>query len=113
MASTVQLNTRIDPEVKRQGDAVFARAQLSSSEVVRALWQVAAESQQVPECILQMVAPDKGGRLEAIERGAGVAIRVSEELGARFEKPCAPLDYDALCDGMYDEMIEHMEATHA
>ena len=52
MPATVQLNTRIDPELKRSGDAVFARAGLTPSEVVRAVWAHAARTQSVPECVL-------------------------------------------------------------
>jgi hypothetical protein len=35
MPTSVQLNTRISPHIKQQGDAVFSRAGLSSSDVVR------------------------------------------------------------------------------
>jgi len=107
--TTVQLNTRIDPEVKRQGDAVFARAGLTPSDVVRALWQTTAEMQRVPECISQRINPQKAQRLRAIEEGAGIAMRVAEEQGIRFEASYTEMDYAALRDEMYDEMLARME----
>lgn len=115
MAATVQLNTRIDPDLKRRGDAVFARAGLTSSQVVRAVWEAAATTQEVPECILaHRERDDIDARLAAIHDGYGLAIRVMEELGVHFKDPgeWEPVDYRAERDAMYDEMIEEMECNH-
>lgn len=105
-----QLNTRIDPEVKRRGDAVFARAGLTSSQVVRAVWQSAADTQEVPACVLPREDVAQQQRLAAVARGTGLASRMLAEMGyAPIAEP-EPFDYKAYRDHMYDEMIEEMEA---
>lgn len=110
MPATVQLNTRIDPELKRRGDAVFARAGLTASEVVRAVWQNAADTQQVPECVMPHTdeADEHTRRYQLIEEGAGLAVRVAEEMGIHFEGTFDPCDYKRLRDEMYDEMAAEM-----
>lgn len=115
MPTTVQLNTRIDPDLKRRGDAVFARAGLTSSEVVRAVWEAAATTQQVPDCVLQhRERGDLDAKLEAIRDGYGLAIRVMEELGVKFKDPseCEPVDWRAERDAMYEEMADRFEEEY-
>ena len=110
MPATVQLNTRIDPGLKERGDAVFARAGLTSSEVVRAVWEYAARTQEVPECVLARTDADREARRKAMLEGAGLGRRMAEEMGIRLED--TPYDYKQLRDEMYDEMIAEMEARH-
>ncbi len=110
MPSTVQLNTRIDPVLKARGDAVFARAGLSSSEVVRAVWESAARTQEVPDCI-QPSKGTQGTHIKAIRDGAGLARRMAEELCVHI--PEALPDYKALRDEAYDALIDEMEAQRA
>lgn len=111
MPATVQLNTRIDPSLKARGDAVFARAGLTSSEVVRAVWEEAARTQRVPECVLpNKPAEELEQKLAAIREGAGLARRMAEEMGIHLSDE--PIDYKALRDEMYDEMIFEMEERH-
>lgn len=106
MPATVQLNTRIDPGLKARGDAVFARAGLTSSEVVRAVWEYAANTQTVPECVLARRDRDREARLQAIEEGFGIGRRIAEQAGIRLANE--PMDYKALRDEMYDEMLDEM-----
>jgi RHH-type rel operon transcriptional repressor/antitoxin RelB len=112
MPATVQLNTRIDPELKRRGDAVFARAGLTPSEVVRAVWQEAADTQRVPECVMRTREedPERARRRQAIQEGAECVRAHMKSLGIR--PSYTPLDYEQLRDEMYDAMIERMEARH-
>lgn len=76
MAGTevVQMNTRIGADIKHAGDIAFARAGYTPSQVVRRIWQLAAEHSNEPEVIRSM-----------LEDGRGVA----EELGSEVtgEKP--------------------------
>ena len=111
MPSTVQLNTRIDPGLKARGDAVFARAGLSSSEVVRAVWKAAARTQEVPECVRASKEGAKPAQIDAIKEGAGLARRMAEELGIRVSEELP--EYHALRDEAYDALIDEMEARHA
>lgn len=110
MPSTVQLNTRIQPELKRAGDAVFARAGLSSSEVVRALWEHAARTQEVPAFILESQA-GTGNQHHAIRRGAGLARTMAQALGINLSEE--PPSFDVLRDEWYDEQLDGMYAQLA
>lgn len=110
MASTVQLNTRIDPGLKARGDAVFARAGIGSSEVVRAVWETAARTQKVPDCVLSSKNA-QGTHIEAIRNGAGLARRMAEELGMHISQTLP--DYKVLRDEAYDALIDEMKAQHA
>lgn len=105
MPSTVQLNTRIDPSLKARGDAVFARAGLSSSEVVRAVWESAARTQKVPDCV-RSSKNAHGAHIKAIRDGAGIARRMAEELGVHIPQDLP--DYNTLRDEAYDELIDEM-----
>ncbi len=109
MADMTQLNTRIDAEVKRRGDAVFARAGLTSSQVIRGVWQSAADTQQVPACILPHEDAARQQKLEAIAGGAGIATKMMVEMGFTPDDEPKPFDYKSYRDQMYDEMIEEME----
>lgn len=115
MATMTQLNTRMDSELKRRGDAVFSRAGLTSSEVVRAVWRTAADTQQVPECVCGAQGPDK-------ERERG--IRAVREASHLFETFCKEnslpypatrtgADHELLCDELYDALSMEMESRHA
>ena len=110
MPSTVQLNTRIDPGLKARGDAVFARAGLSSSEVVRAVWETAARTQEVPDCVRAAKKP-RDAHIETIRASAGLARRMAEELGILAHQPLP--DYKTLRDDAYDALIDEMETRHA
>lgn len=110
MAASVQLNTRIDPELKRRGDAVFVRAGLTSSEVVRAVWSYAAEHQQVPECILPATDANRIHKLALAEQGAGKALRMAGELG--IDVSVAPSDHDELRSLMYDDLTAAYAQQH-
>ena len=107
MPVTVQLNTRIDPTLKERGDAVFARAGLTSSEVVRAVWEYAANTQTVPECILKRRDKDREAHLAAIEEGFGLARRYAEEMGIHLSNE--PIDFKKLRDEFFEEDYEEMK----
>ena len=111
MPSTVQLNPRIDPGLKARGDAVFARAGLTSSEVVRAVWEAAARTQELPDCVRAATEAGRSAHSDAIKEGAGLARQMAEELGVHIST--VPPDYHALRDEAYDALIDEMKARHA
>ena len=49
--SMVQMNTRIPSGVKNDGDEVFRRLNLNSSEIVRLIWTFAAKNKHRPEYV--------------------------------------------------------------
>ncbi len=115
MVTTAQMNTRIDPDIKRRGDAVFARAGLTSSQVVRAVWKTAAETQQIPDCV-QSLMPNQQERELKLAR-VRQACHVFEQFCAEQGLPLTPTthvdDYQQLRDQMYDQLSSEMEARHA
>lgn len=111
MPSTVQLNTRIDPALKRAGDVVFARAGLTSSQVVRRVWEAAARTQEVPACVLGEEDSNNDRSSSAVRDGRGVARRVMEQRGIVFAD--APYDYRSLRDDYLNDLLDHSYAQIA
>lgn len=56
--SMVQMNTRIDADLKQRGDAVLERAGYSPSEAVRALWTFAVAHEVEPQAIPKALATE-------------------------------------------------------
>lgn len=52
----VQMNTRIDRDLKQRGDAALAQAGFSPSEAVRALWEFAAAHRHEPQTVAQILS---------------------------------------------------------
>ena len=81
---TVQMNTRMDEELKRQGDAVFAERGYTPSQVVRAVWEYAARNQDLPPFMKDneeangSQTSSEAARARA-DDGAGLALRVAGE----------------------------------
>lgn len=67
-ASVAQVNARIDTKLKALGDAALARAGLTPTKAIRALWQRFAELADRPEKIRELVEsrdePGPGERAE-------------------------------------------------
>lgn len=125
--SVAQLNTRLDENLKRAGNVVFARQGLNPSEVVRAVWQYAVEHQTAPDFMLRS-ADDGGARLALAREGCGMAVRLATgrvateqivtgqvagaaagaQMGAHAEDPAAAWRIER--DAMYDDMLDEMES---
>lgn len=76
-AKLAQMNTRIEADLKRQGDAALARAGYSPSQAVRALWSFAARNAHAPSDVADMLRTldglDGPGEKERRERKAAAA----------------------------------------
>lgn len=111
MPGTVQLNVRIDPEVKRRGDAVFSRAGLSPSEVVRSVWSYAAREQTVPDFLIQRTSGTTEDLVAKIRSGAGMVQREAAEMGIALDFDSMDLDslnakmYDDMADDIHDQLV--------
>ena len=80
-AKTVQMNVRIDEDLKEAGDIAFARIGLTPSQAVRLLWDYAARHANDPQTCSQLVEmldeePPNGSassereqRLETLHKG--------------------------------------------
>ena len=101
MATTVQMNTRIDKGLKAAGDEILHRYGYSPSSAVQALWNFVVEQNALPDF---MPAKDanrvKEQRMKEIEASAGLAVRLFEE------KTGMCLDVSALNALSYDELRE-------
>lgn len=90
-ASSAQINARIDAGLKASGDAALAKAGLTPTKAIRALWECFAELADRPEKIRELVirAPDELAADEVIERDRKLALVregatiVSQSLAAR------------------------------
>ena len=73
--ATVQMNTRIEEDVKAAGDAVFGRIGYTPSRVVRAVWGYAARNEANPEYVESMLSKAEGrDSPEGEERSRRVAL---------------------------------------
>ena len=80
-AKTVQMNVRIDEDLKKAGDIAFARIGLTPSQAVRLLWDYAARHANDPQTCSQLIEmldeepPDNSTsnereqRLESLRKG--------------------------------------------
>lgn len=57
MTATIQLNARLDKDLKSSGDAALALIGLSPTQAVRALWEKAAKRGKDLEEIAQLLSP--------------------------------------------------------
>ena len=119
---TVQMNTRMDEELKRQGDAVFAERGYTPSQVVRAVWEYAARNQDLPP-FMKDDEEASGSRTSSeaakarADDGAGLALKVASERCGFSPKAAPGATYTAsefttwreLRDETYDERLGELE----
>ena len=102
----VQLNTRIDQTLKQQGDAVFARHNVSTSDAVRSLWSYAARTQSLPTELFPAPSHEADAQVHLVAQGAGM---VQRELASMGIATSSQLDCKALEEEMYEDMLEAMD----
>ena len=123
-AEAVQFNTRIDRELKAQGDSSLARAGFTPTEAVRALYRIAVRFQSDPQSLaryLAMEQPENAARDDeeiARRRAAHQEIhelyeKALEQLGipADAPSPTAQLSYDELREMALLERLEERGLT--
>lgn len=95
----VQMNVRIDDQVKRAGDEVFDEMGLSPSQVVRSVWEFAAAHREAPE-IVRAALGQTDAIADSIEGQVLGASRICERFRERFGIPAPDqledIDYRAL-----------------
>ena len=75
---TVQMNTRIDANVKRAGDEVLHRFGYTASAAVQALWNHLAGG-TLPDFLPAKTANPEEEMLSFIDENAGAAMRLMKE----------------------------------
>ena len=111
MPATAQMNIRIDESLKARGDEALARAGLSASQAVRAVWRFAADHAQDPLRIARALSFDEAEAGER-DRMEECARRVSAiEAGQRiwddgFARLGLSADADAFSAMSVDDLRE-------
>lgn len=121
MTNTVQMNTRIDADLKRAGDAALAQAGYTPTQAVRALWTFAARHAGQPNAVREGLAfgdeeQDRAAQDAEIQRKLAIAERASHSferflisMGATPEQirslPVDERPYDQLIDEAYEELL--------
>lgn len=81
--TAVQMNTRIEESLKHQGDKVFASFGYTPSQVVRAVWEYAAEKKQLPDFMIEAEKTQQDAEIQRkrdlVSEGEGVVARFANE----------------------------------
>lgn len=123
--AAVQMNTRIDEDLKARGDEVFARYGLTTSQVVRAVWEYADEHGEPPDFMRPSTTEEAEAeirrKLAIVQEGAhiwenffinqGLPVPEPRKLTSDdlledfyFGKPKADLSEDELRLAYYDDL---------
>ena len=123
-SASVQMNTRIDRELKRAGDAVLEQIGLTPTEAVRCLYELVLRHRDRPQELRELLEPtsqeeraareaERERRVRLAMEGATMCQRFLDEHGITLSSTTASLPYDelrelALMDeyGLLDEKDE-------
>ena len=108
--NTVQMNTRIDADLKRRYERVLAQHGLTHSQVVRELCEYVADEGKLPDMTTQEAQQAKDEeirkRVEAIEKLGNLIPDALERLGL-------PRDTPSPVNGMSDEDLKELRRDWA
>lgn len=107
-ARPVQMNVRMDRQLKDAGDAVLARLGMTPSQAVRELWQYLTENGHMPTVKKNNHEVLSGDvRLKAssshVSEGAALVSSFYERFSIQRPSPDEAFDYDELYDQMMSE----------
>ena len=80
MASTVQVNVRIDKDLKIAGDDVMRRYGCSPSKAVQSLWNYIVVNNSLPDFIPKIMTPTERNATAIAEKGRGMAARLFSDM---------------------------------
>ena len=83
-ANFVQMNTRIEADMKRRGDKVLEKYGLTPSQAVRSLWRNLGKTKKLPDFMVEATG-EASTAAECAEAGAGMAVRLAAEAGLHCE----------------------------
>ena len=116
MSDMVQLNIRIDRELKAEGDSALSLIGFSTSEAVRALWKKAARRGKDLEEVAELLSQTTGRRLkeeatteaqDLVRQGWELMDGVYASLGVDLElERDFPSDDDLLERALFERMAE-------
>lgn len=104
---SVQMNVRLDSQLKEAGDAVLARIGMTPSQAVRELWQYLIENGHMPakknndEALSDDIRSK--ARLPHVSEGAALVSSFYERFSIQRPSTDEASDYDELYDQMMSE----------
>lgn len=111
----VQMNVRIDKNLKDEGDAVFAAIGLSPTQVIRNIWQFAVDHREAPAIVKASLESSVGSfakleeelALREIDSAANLVADFRDFLGLPNPDVLEDLDYRGLRElALYERMTE-------
>ena len=110
----VQMNIRIDGDLKQRGDEAIARKGLTPSQVVRAVWEYVDETGDLPGPLRKRSATDaeedteRQRGLALIEEGSHIWENFFKSHGLAVPTALERTSYEELREEMYEEMLSEM-----
>lgn len=104
----IQMNVRIDRQLKEAGDAVLAQIGMTPSQAVRELWQYLAENGRMPVAKRnndEVPSDDMRSKVSSsrVSEGAALISNFYERFSIQKPSPDEAFDYDELYDQMMSE----------
>ena len=111
----VQMNVRIDDQLKAAGDSVFGDIGLTPTQVVRSVWEFAATHREAPAIVLEALESptlahglaENNRSAEQIEYASGIFARMRERFNLEPPDRLEELDYREMRESaLYERMEE-------
>ena len=103
-SATEQLNTRIDRDLKEEGDRTLSQHGISPSLAIRRFWSYLAAHRKLPDWLANDADASDSmtqSRHAAIVNGSGLATRLA---GVDVTASAHPISYEQAIEAMYDDM---------
>lgn len=105
---SIQMNVRIDRQLKEAGDAVLAHIGMTPSQAVRGLWQYLTENGHMPVAKKnndEVLSDDMLTKASSsrVSEGAALISNFYERFSIQRPSPDEAFDYDELYDQMMSE----------
>lgn len=120
--ATVQMNVRIDGDLKEAGDKALKELGVSATDAVRALWAYVADRKAMPDLSTHAdeaaCEEERRRRLRLVEESAGMVHRELMKAGliGEDEDLLDGMSYKELRESMYarklDEYLEQRSMSH-
>ena len=116
-AAVVQMNVRLDAELKAKGDGVLERVGLTPTKAVRALWERLASCSDRPEKVTELLMPqerpsdesedaERSRKLRIAREGAQIVARSLAERGIELSSVTDDTPYEELRERVLVERLQ-------
>lgn len=110
MPPMVQLNVRMNAELKAAGDSILELYGIAPSELIRALWSKISHGEQALDQVVRALAADPAAGSSKTVGATGVTSRVAQLIQQRqadFEREVGlnPTSYAPLSDEQLDDLV--------